>query len=88
MAKKNLYVRQIVTTYYEDFKGKNPVKVIRSMHANSACKNCFDHMQLNHYGASLAEIADERDGQPHAVFKRHINGNVEAIFKREVKEGM
>jgi hypothetical protein len=82
------YVRQILTVYYADFQARHPVKKIRSMHANTACTACFNHMQLNHYGAAIAEVHDERDGVLHAVFKRSINGDVHALFEREVKEGM
>jgi hypothetical protein len=88
MVKKiDIHKRPIVTTYYEDFKANKMVKITRSLHANSACMNCFNHMQLDHYKALVAEVYDERTGSLHAVFRHKINGGIETIFKREVKEG-
>jgi hypothetical protein len=86
---KTDYVRLVLTVYYADFDAQQVVKRTRSVHCNTASTACFNHMQLNHYGALVAEVIDERRGhRPHAVFRRDINGNVETIFKRKVKEGM
>jgi hypothetical protein len=80
--------RPIVSRYYENIRATRIVKTTRSLHANSAVINATNHMQLNHYGARLVEVYDERDGKPHASIVLHANGNLEIIFKREVKEGM
>jgi hypothetical protein len=90
MARKKQQVldaRPIITTYYEDFQAKKLVKKTYSVHANTASKNCFHHMQMNHYGAVIAEIFDGRTGTLHDVIKRKINGEVRSIPQREIKEG-
>lgn len=79
------FVRLVRTDYY--FNG-SIVKTTRALHANTASRNCFDHMQLNHYGADVAEVHDERDGKLHAVFTYTRNGELVTAFKREIKEGM
>lgn len=75
----------IRTDYY--FGGKI-VKVTRSLHANSASKNCFDHMQTNDYEATVAEVYDEDTGELHAVIRRRVGGEADPVhvstaFKRK-----
>lgn len=77
--------RLIQTVYY--FR-KEVVKVNYAVHANSAVLRCVDHMQLNHYGATLAEVFDNNTATLHAVVKRSMDGTIYIIFKREVKEGV
>lgn len=64
--------RLISTTYF--IPGKNP-KTIRSCDANRAIGSCVLHMQINHYGATAAEVYDE-NGELHAVVKRYMDGRV------------
>lgn len=77
-------IRTIQTTYYG---GKSVVKNNTAVHANTAVLRCVDHMQLDHYSASVAEVFDHTTGTLHAVIKRNIKGIV-IVFKREVVEGM
>ncbi len=83
-----VYVRPIVTHYYH--ANKSLIKSNRAMHSNSAVLNCVNHMQLNHYDASVAEVFDETNGVLHAVVKRGWirDGKIQILFKREVKENM
>lgn len=73
--------RNIQTTFYV---GKKVVKNNTAMYANSAVLRCVDHMQTNHYHASVAEVFDNDTGELHAVIKRNIKGIV-IVFKREVQ---
>lgn len=75
--------RQITTTFY---RGKNLVKTNHAAYPNRAVLRCVDNLQINHYEATHAEVYDCSNGQLHAVIKRSINGNLEVLFKREVKE--
>lgn len=79
-------VRSIKTVYY---LGRSVVKINRAAHDNSAVLRCIDHMQLNDYAATSAEVFDENTGTLHAVIRRVMNTNTIVIaFKREVKRGM
>lgn len=76
--------RKIQTTYY---RGKELVKTNHAVHVNSASERCFNHMQLNHYEATTAEVFDSQVGTLHAVFRRSLAGDeIKTVFKREVKE--
>lgn len=78
-------IRSIQTTFYQ---GRTVVKVNTAVHANSAVLRCVDHMQLNHYSATAAEVFDNQSGVLHAVIHRSVTGRITIIYKREVKEGM
>lgn len=91
MAKRKKQTTEwvIVTTYYN---GRNVVKTTRAKHAASAASHCFDHMQRDHYAATLAEVFDEDSGDLHAVFRRAIGGvgdpvRVSTVFKRDPNVG-
>lgn len=77
--------RPIKTVYYF---GSRAVKITRAKHANSAVPRCVDHLQLNHYNATLAEVYDDVNAELHAVVTRSVKGTIKIVFKREVKEGM
>lgn len=77
--------RTIQTVYYH--RGAT-VKINMAAHANSAVLRCVDHMQLNHYGANVCEVFDNKTGELHAVITRNIKGNIDIVFKRVVEEGM
>lgn len=77
--------RPIRTDYY---LGGKVVKTNKSVHANSAAKNCFDHLQTNDYEATVGEVWDEDTGELHAVFRRKVGGeadpvHISTVFKRE-----
>jgi hypothetical protein len=40
-------------------------------------------MQVNHYGATVAEVYDDTSGALHAVVKRHVQGNINIAYKRD-----
>ncbi len=78
--------RTIHSVYYI---GNKVVRTNASVHANSAVLNCVNHMQLNHYGATHAEVYDTVNGVLHAVIKRSTgSGTITIVYKRDVKEGM
>ena len=77
-------VRIIRTDYY---KGTVLLKTTRAVHSNSATLNCVNHLQLDHYKATHAEIYDENSGELHAVFTLAVSG-ISILFKREIKDGM
>jgi hypothetical protein len=79
-------VKRPIQTIYS--LGTKVTKVTHSLHSNSAVMNCVNHMQLNHYGATLAEVFDNQVGTLHALIKRKINGDLVIIYKRLVTEGM
>ena len=75
--------RTITTNFYHR---KELVKTNNAAYANNAVLRCVDHLQINHYRATHAEVFDSSDGELHAVVKRHMNGDLEVLFKREVGE--
>lgn len=76
--------RNIQTTYYF---GKKLVRHNSAKHTNNAVLHCVEHMQLNHYEATTAEVFDLENGELHAVVKRSMkNKDISIVFKREVKE--
>ena len=79
----DLSKRNIRTDY--SFRGKL-LKTTRSLYANNAVPNCVNHMQFNHYEASVAEVYDENTGDVHAVITRNIHGKMVIVLKREIRE--
>jgi hypothetical protein len=67
----------IVTTY--TFRRKI-LKVNRSLHVDKAVLNAVDHMQKNHYGASVAEVHNGETGELYAVITRRLNGKMDIIY--------
>jgi triacylglycerol esterase/lipase EstA (alpha/beta hydrolase family) len=72
---------KIKTTFYN---GRNLIRVNHAKHSNAAVVRAVDHMQTNHYGATVAEVYDEQSGELHAVLTRSISG-MKIVFKREIE---
>lgn len=76
--------RTIRTTYYF---GKDIVKHNTAMHANRAVLHCVNHMQMNTYDATHAEVYDEADGTLHCVITRAKGARtITILYKRPVRE--
>lgn len=75
----------IQTIYYI---GKKVAKKNRGGTSFRAVPRCVEHMQINKYEATVAEVHDLSSGVLHAVVTRNINGGIQIVFKREVKEGV
>ena len=76
-------MRNIKTKYYVGKKYDEPVKVNTSIDANRAVATCILHMQINHYGATSAEVYDDASGQLHALIRRAISGTITIDYKRD-----
>ena len=74
----------IKTTYWQ---GKSLVKTTHARSSNSAVSRCVQHMQLDEYGASAAEVFDSRSGVLHAVLTRSPMG-MRIVFKRKPEKGL
>lgn len=72
--------RRIRTDY--SFRGEL-VKVTRAVHPNRANVNAFRHMQINEYGAGIAEVWDENTGELHAQFRLSAAGELRTTFTRD-----
>lgn len=72
--------RSIVTAYY---RGAKKIHINTSSDANRAVTLCVGHMQINHYGATAAEVYDSGDGVVHAVVRRNVNGHINIVYKRD-----
>jgi hypothetical protein len=77
--------RNIKTTYWNKpvASHENEVRTNSSSNANRAVAACIMHMQVNDYGAMLAEVWDDDTGELHAVIKRRINGDIHILYKRD-----
>jgi hypothetical protein len=62
------------------------VKTNTSLNANRAVTQCVAHMQVNQYGASVAEVYDAETAVLHAVVKRTIAGNISIVYRYEPRD--
>lgn len=76
-------LRTIKTKYYVGKRYNEPVKVNSALDANHAVATCILHMQINHYGATSAEVYDDESGQLHAVVTRSVTGMIQITYKRD-----
>lgn len=76
-------MRNIKTKYYVGKRYHDPVRVNHSSDANTAVATCVLHMQINHYGATSAEVYDDESGQLHAIVTRSISGQIQIAYKRD-----
>jgi hypothetical protein len=77
--------RPIQTVYYNH--KHQVVRKNSARYAFTAVPLCIQHMQINEYGASYAEVFDHLTGELHAVIKWNVAGTITILFKREVKQG-
>ena len=75
-------IRTITTSFY---RRKELVRTNSAVHVNRAVLRCVHWLQVNAYEATHAEVFDAGNGELHAVVKRHMNGDIEILFKREVQ---
>lgn len=78
--------RPIRTCYYF---GRDLLHTNCAKNANRAVMFAVDHMQKDHYGASVAEVYDETDGTLHCVLKNERKDGLlqmRIIYKREVED--
>jgi hypothetical protein len=50
-----------------------------------AVSRCVEHLRLNSYQATHAEVFDASNGKLHAVVKRDIHGNVHILYERKLQ---
>ena len=81
------HLRTITTVYYTDATARKIIRTNHSVWTNSAVCRAVGHMQVDKYGARVAEVYDSANGVLHAVLTRSIN-KMEIVYKRSVKEGM
>jgi hypothetical protein len=77
-------MKPIKTVYYD--RRAQPLQINRSMDPNRAVAQCVLHMQINHYGASAAEVYDNETGELHAAIKRSIQGNLSIVYQRNPQD--
>lgn len=75
--------RTIRTEYMYRRKVK---KVNRSSDPNRAVEKCVGYMQINAYGATVAQVYDEATGQLHAEVKRSVSGTIQITFRRNPRD--
>jgi hypothetical protein len=73
----------IKTTYHDRYE---PVRVNRSSNANRAVAQCVYHMQVNHYGATVAEVYDAYTGELHAQVRRYKSGEIKIVYRRDPRK--
>lgn len=77
--------RVIKTKYWVDWRARkeDTIRVNSSTDANRAVAQCIMHMQVGDYGAAVAEVWDSETDVLHAQIKRHANGNITIVYKRD-----
>ena len=73
-----------IKTVYSDRKGV--LKTNSSADANRAVAQCVYHMQVNHYGATVAEVYDDYTGELHAQVRRLMSGEIRIVYKRDPRK--
>ena len=80
------YRRKIETRYYN--RKREVIQINRAIYARTAVLRAVDHMQLDDYGAHVAEVFDIENGALHAVLVTDVKRQMRIIFKRDPKIGM
>jgi hypothetical protein len=75
--------RNVITEY---FRGRTLIHINRAKYVNSAVVRTFDHMQMNHYGATAATVYDANTSILHAVLTLSASGDLKVAYKRAVAE--
>lgn len=82
-AEKPKRIMRIQTVYYF---GRQVVKKNRASNPLRAVSRCVEHLRLNSYEATVAEVFDSTGrGTLHAVVRRSINGNIAIVYQRDVQ---
>ncbi len=76
-------MRTIKTVY---FNGADVMRTNTSADVNRAVAQCVYHMQINHYGASAAEVYDGEDMILHAQIRLWKDGSIKIVYKRDPQE--
>lgn len=74
--------RTIKTVFFKPGSLTEWVRVNTSTDANRAVAQCVYFMQIDRYGANVAEVFDEEHGELHAVVKRNTTG-ITIVYKRD-----
>jgi hypothetical protein len=78
----------LVTTYYAPGRKKEILKINKASNERSAVMRCVDHMQMNDYGAYVAEVVDHYTGELHAVVTHSADGRITIVFRRDPKRAV
>ncbi len=82
-AKRKLtQTRNIQTTYY-GHKKSIVIQINLAVHARRAVLHAVDHMQMNQYGAFVAEVIDTETAELHAIITRSVTGRISIVFSRD-----
>lgn len=71
-----------IKTYYFN-RRHEVIRVNSSTDANRAVAIALLHMQVNHYGARVAQVVDDETSEIHAEVKRGYRGNIEITYQRD-----
>jgi len=77
------HARPIKTRY---FRGKAVQRTNSGTDANRAIAQCVYHMQVNHYGANVAEVYDEASGMLHAQVTLAPSGSVKIVYQLDPRD--
>jgi hypothetical protein len=76
--------RSIATVYHCN---NRIVKVNRSSRAFYVIPTCIRHMQIDEYGANLAEIYNTLTGKLYAIIRKNVKGEIKILFKCKIQRG-
>lgn len=71
-------VHNIKTAYW---LSREVVKTNAAIDCNRAVAQCVAHMQVNRYGATMAEVYDVDTGQLYAQINRSVRGDIRIAYQ-------
>lgn len=75
-------MKRLIKTSYMD-ASYDRIKITSSSNANRAVATCVLHMQVNEYGATVAEVYDDETGDLHAVVRHRPDGSMVIEYRRD-----
>lgn len=75
--------RPIKTMY---FMGRDGVQTNSASNPLRAVSRCVEHLRLNSYAATVAEVFNADTGTLHAVVRRDVMGNIRIVYQLELQK--
>jgi hypothetical protein len=70
-----------------EYRFRNTViKTTRSADPNRAVAKCLEHMQVNQYGATIAEVFEADTEALYAQVKRFADGSIKVHYERDPRD--
>ena len=68
------------------YRGRDCMQTNSASNPLRAVSRCVEHLRLNSYAATVAEVFNANTGTLHAVVKRDVTGNIRIIYQLELQK--